>query len=285
MALTKLTIHGVEYDVGYDGPQTYEGRNLDSYSWDNLKQMCKDGDFSEIKVGDYKKINVGSETVVMEIAGIDTFYNTGGEEDHGQFSSKGYAPIPHHIDFISKDCLSTTYQWNTDNHNWGDGSGTPDDGTDQPFLTSYIKKSVLEDIVWDNIPQEVKSVIIPKINLLERRAKKDTPLTTSTGWHWYNMGNLWLPSEFEVFGTNVWSGQGYGSTQAVQYPLFANSWKHRIKGRGNNGSRCYWWLCSVGSGSSTVCCFVGSGGGAHSGGASGSFGVPVCFRVAYQNKI
>ena len=180
-----------------------KGREL-PYTWEELQDMCNTGDFKDLEVGDYKTITVGSETVVMEIAGIDTFYNIGGQETHGQFSTTEYAPVPHHIDFISKDCLSTSYQWNLDNHNWGDGTGDPDDGTDQPFLTSYIKKSVLDEIVYDNLPEDVKKVIIPKINLLERRAKREPALTTSTGWHWYNMGKLWLPSEFEIFGTNIW---------------------------------------------------------------------------------
>ena len=263
-----------------------KGKEL-PYTWDELKNMCSTGDFKDVEVGDYKTITMkNKEIVVMEVAGINTFYNTGGQENHGRFATMNYAPVPHHIDFISRDCVQTLFQWNTTNYNGGTGESTLDDGTDQPFLTSYIKKSFLESTLLDNLPDEVNKVIIPKINLLERRAHVEgAALTTSTGWHWYNMGKLWLPSEFEVFGTNVWSCQGYGSTQAVQYPLFANSWEHRIKGRGNGGDRCNWWLCSVDSGSSTTCCNVFNTGYADHSGASNSFGVPVCFRVAAKDKL
>ena len=263
-----------------------KGKEL-PYTWDELKNMCNTGDFKDVEVGDYKTITMkNGETVVMEVAGIDTFYNTGGSENHGQFATTNYAPVPHHIDFISKDCVQTLSKWNLTDYNHGIGESSLDDGTDQPYLTSYIKKNFLESTLLNNLPDDVKEVIIPKINLLERRANVGgEALKESTGWHWYNMGQLWLPSEFEVFGTNIWSCKGYGSTQAVQYPLFANSWEHRIKGQGNGKGRCTWWLCSVASGSSTHCCFVTYDGRAGAYGASSSSGVPVCFRVAAKNKL
>ena len=54
---------------------------------------------------------------------------------------------------------------------------------------------------------------------------------------------------------------------------------NRIKGAGNGGGRCDWWTASVGSGGSTICVRVHSGG--YSGGwdASRELYVPVCFRI------
>ena len=95
------------------------------------------------------------------------------------------------------------------------------------------------------------------------------------------MGNLWLPHEYEVFGSVVWGTKGFSQGQAVQYPLFANSYKHRIKGKGNGGDRCAWWLAAVFSGHSAGCCYVDSGGIAAGYDAAGAgVGVPVCFRIS-----
>ena len=93
------------------------------------------------------------------------------------------------------------------------------------------------------------------------------------------MGILWVPHEYEVFGAVVWATKGYGQGQAMQYPIFANSYLNRIKGAGHGGSRCRWWLASVGSGSSTNACFVSHAGLAGNWLASGALRVPVCFRI------
>ena len=234
MAITKLALNGKEYNIGMEGPQMYEGRDLAAYTWDDLKNMSRDGDYSDIRVGDFKEIQVGKEKVIMEIAGIDTHYNTGWTEVHGDYDTTALNPVPHHIDWISRDCLNDLHQWNltATNNAVFDEEQNPDKGTDVPWLQSHIYQDL--ETIYEKLPQEVKDVIINKINILERRGHQQgvgQDLTESTGWHWYPMGRLWLPSEYEVFGTNVWGQKGYGSTQAVQYPLFANSWKHRIKGK------------------------------------------------------
>ena len=94
------------------------------------------------------------------------------------------------------------------------------------------------------------------------------------------MGKLWVPSEYEVFGSIVWGTKGYSQNGGVQYPIFANSWKSRQKGVGHNGARSTWWLASVNSGNSTHCCLVDYTGFPSSYYASAALGVPLCFRIA-----
>ena len=54
----------------------------------------------------------------------------------------------------------------------------------------------------------------------------------------------------------------------------------RIKGAGNGGGRCDWWLASVTGGSSAICVHVYNYGHSDSWyDASGELCVPVCFRI------
>lgn len=269
MAITKLLLNGVEYDIGNiyeiktEGPQLYEGRELSEYTWAQLQTKCQNADFSDLRVGDYKTITLtGGEVVKMQIAGIDTYYKTTDQQ------------VPHHIDWISVDCLNDYVQWNTTNNNNGDSTSP------HPWLVSNVY-SYLNNTIYPKLPADVKAVIKNKRSLLESRYSASGTLTDSTSWAWQDMGNLWLPHEYEVFGSVVWGTKGYSQGQAVQYPLFANSYTHRLKGKGNNGSRCSWWLATVDSGYSTHCCYVSTYGSADYYIASRAIiGVPVCFRIS-----
>jgi hypothetical protein len=275
MAITKLVLNGNEYDIGNitnitnvvnnvvtEGPQLYTGRELSEYTWAQLKEKCTNNDFSDLRVGDYKTIELtGGEVVVMQIAGIDTYYRTTDQQ------------LGHHIDWISVDCLKTTQQWNTSNDNNGNSTNA------NPYMVSNIK-TVLTGTIYNSLPTDVKNIITNKRMLMESRYSSSGKLTDSTSWAWCDLGTLWLPTEYEVFGSVVWGTKGYSQGQAVQYPLFANSYMHRIKGQGKDDSRCNWWLCTVRSGNSTICCRVDFNGRAGGGDASHSCGVPVCFRIA-----
>lgn len=269
MAITKLLLNGVEYDIGNiyeiktEGPQLYEGRELSEYTWAQLKTKCTNADFSDLRVGDYKTISLtGGEVVKMQIAGIDTYYKTTDQQ------------LGHHIDWISIDCLNDYVQWNTTNNNNGNST------SEYPYMVSNVRKYLVETI-YPKLPADVKAVIKNKRSLLEKRYSGSGALTDSTSWGWEDMGLIWLPHEYEVFGAAVWGTKGWSQGQAVQYPLFANSYFHRIKGKGNGGDRCYWWLATVCSGNSTSCCYVTAYGHAGTANASSTnIGVPVCFRIS-----
>lgn len=245
-------------------PDLYPGRELTEFTWAQLQAKARSGDFSNLRVGDYKTITVGGNTVKMQIAGMDTYFRTTDASGQG---------LGHHIDFISKDCLPGTQKYNSTNNN----NGTADEPN--PFLASELHE-YLEGTVYPSLPSDVQAVITNKRFLCESRYSAEGALTESTAWSWKDLGKLWLPSEYEVFGSCIWSDKTWGSGQAVQYPIFANSWKNRIKGNGNGGSRTHWWLLSAVSGYSTRFCVVYYGGGAGLYPASDSYCVPLCFRVS-----
>lgn len=247
----------------------YKGRDLttvfadeiagytDAWAWIHARITA--GNYSGIYVGDYIPITVKNETVQMQVAGIDVYTNT---IDQG---------LGHHIDFISRDCFSETVQWNTTNNN----NGNATDGS--PYMVSNLHTWLAT--LSSHLPQAVKNHIVTKRSLMEIRYSASGALTDSTSWEWKDMGLLWVPHEYEVFGSVVWATKGYGQGQAMQYPIFANSWLNRIKGAGHGGSRCDWWLASVGSGSSASACRVYGYGNADSWSASVAARVPVCFRI------
>lgn len=248
----------------------YKGRNLatvfaaeiknydDEWAW--IRARIKAGNYTGIYVGDYIPVTMNNETVNMQVAGIDCYYKTTDQQ------------LGHHIDFISKDCFSETVQWNLENNNNGNADSP------YPYMVSNLYKYLTETL-YGYLPDKVKKQIAHKRMLLEQRYSASGVLTDSTTWGWQDMGPLWVPTEYEVFGSVVWGTPGWSAGQAMQYPIFANSYVNRIKGVGNGGGRCHWWLASVRSGGSTAACLVSSFGHADSWNASIANHVPVCFRI------
>ena len=248
----------------------YRGRDLtivfadeiskfsDAWAW--IKNRISTGNYTGIYVGDYIPITMKNERVEMQVAGIDVYTRTTDQD------------LGHHIDFISRDCFSETVQWNTTNNNNGNTESP------YPYMVSNLHKW-LGETLYGFLPQAVKNQIVTKRSLMEQRYSASGALTDSTTLGWQDIGLLWVPHEYEVFGAVVWGTQGWSEGQAMQYPIFANSYLNRIKSAGHGGGRCTWWLASVRSGHSTYACYVGSDGYASHWSASSALRVPVCFRI------
>lgn len=273
------------------------------------------------------------ETHKMQVAGIDTYRETIIQEWHHKYSVKEKAPVPHHIDFISKDLLTKPIKWNNTAVNSGEYCGKwvcdaecpnfsnkascgyhkaaatttnctncaknstckyylqkdsasdfcEDAGNDCPYNTSHIR-AFLEFLYEHSVKNAYDGIITPKTMIMERRGYQYTnpQLTDSTGWHWYDMGKFWLPTEFEVFGAVVWGTVGWSSGQAVQYPIFTGRWEDKIKYIGPGGtSRSTWWEACARSASSSYACYVYTNGTAgYNSAAYAGIRVPVCFRIA-----
>ena len=281
--ISKISSGGVVYDVKDETAREdnlilfqqarhlYKGRDLttvfaleianftDAWAW--IKNRITNANFTGIYEGDYIPITMNGETVEMQVAGIDTYYKTTDQQ------------LGHHIDFISRDCFSETVQWNTTNNN----NGTADETN--PFMASNLH-TWLTETLYGYLPDAVKNVISTKRMLMDIRYSESGALTDSTSWAWKDLGTLWVPTEYEVFGSVVWGTPGWSAGQAMQYPIFANSYNAREKGAGHGGSRCGWWLASVRSGNSAYACHVGNYGSASYWDASSTSRVPVCFRIA-----
>lgn len=306
---------GVDLEEKFADEISQEEGTDEEKRWKWMKKRIDAHNWKGLRPGDYLKLNVkamkdtgtgedganaGTEQVEeheMQIAGIDTYYNCGGAEHHsgdlGDFSTNDAVPIPHHIDFISRDLLNTPVKWNTTATNCGtteNGNKTGSDaatenvygdGTDAPYIVSNVRKYLHEKIL-PTINKTVSDLFTDKVALLEIRGKTSEALTDSTWYHWYKMGKLWIPTEYEVYGSVMFGTKGWGSGQAVQYPIFADSNLNRIKNIGpGTTTRGSWWLaCAVG-GSSTDACLVSYTGHADAAVATYSaIRVPVCFRIA-----
>lgn len=248
----------------------YNGRNLvtvfateianytDEWAW--IRARIKAANYEGILIGDYIPITMNNEVVNMQVAGIDTYYKTTNQ------------PVGHHIDFISKDCFSQSVKWGNENNN-GDSTSP------HPYMVSNLKKW-LNETLYNYLPDKVKNQIAHKRTILEMRYSSSGVLTSSTGYDWQDLGALWVPLEFEVYGATVFGTPIWSIGQAMQYPIFANSYNSRMKGAGNGGDRTMWALASVSSLESVMTCVVNGNGHANRWKTSDSFRVPVCFRIA-----
>jgi hypothetical protein len=278
MGITKLNLNGTTYNIGSDlDPSVYEGRELSEYSWADLKQKCTDNDFSGIRVGDYKTITVGSsgESTKARIAGIDTYYNTGSYAPTNTSENK---IVTHHIDFICDNTYNLSVMWNTENLNYSTSNSVP-------YMVSnvytYLNNDMYTDIIKYN--SELEDSITNKIMRLETRSYSSAVNivpTNSTGSLVKEMGKFWLPSEYEIFGYSFYGTQGYSALGAMQYPLFRNCGKYKIKGISGGAARVNWWLSTACRDSSASCCCVSQHGSAIANGATSLYYVPICFRIA-----
>ena len=232
----------------------------DEWAW--IQARLNAHNVSGLRVGDYIPIKVGTENHIAEIAGINTYRRTG---DDGH-------EVGYHIDWITRDCYSQTVQFNTTNINNGNATNA------NPFLASNLK-SWLDGTLYPLLETKVKNVIKTKRILAPSRYQSGATLTDDNSWVWQDFDKLWVPLESEIFDQTVWCTRGYGNGQAVQYPIFANSYAHRIKGSGPDGSRCNWWSASASCGGSTTVVIVGNYGYSDYYNASDEYRVPVCFRT------
>lgn len=252
--------------------------------WAWIKTRITAGNFAGIYVGDYIPFVAGGNAIKAEVAGINTY------------KSYGDAAVPNHIDFISRDLWPETHVFNKVNYNNGtsvspypwlasdlyawlnsQAMNVPNATTANPALVAVDYTATG---VWDKMPAALKAVVTPKRLLLPQRYTAGSLLTTDNAWGWVDAGNLWIPSEIEVYGCEHWgSKNGYSSGGFQQYEIFSTNMK-RVKGAGDGGGRAYWWLLSALGGNSTNFASVTTiGSGNYYSASITSIRVPVCFHI------
>ena len=273
---------------GVDLTVKFAGEIGSTNVWTWIKQRIDaaemDG-YEGLNIHDYIPFVAGGNVIKAEIGGIDTYYNYGD------------TAVPHHIDFISRDCWPDTHVFNKVNYNNGTSvSPSPWLASDLyawlnslamqvPNATTANPAMVDVDYsatgVYDKLPAELKAVIVQKRALLPSRYTAGSLLTDDNSWAWADMGKLWIPSEIEVYGCEHWgSKNGYSSGGFQQYPIFATNMK-RVKGAGDGGTRASWWLLSASGGNSTNFALVGNAGNGNNNHASHTtIRAPLCFRIA-----
>ena len=256
--------------------------NGNAWAW--IQNRIKTNDFSGLNVGDYISFTLANgEEILMDIAGIDTYYTYGDNS------------IPHHIDFISRDCpYNQTHAWNKyDTNNGNSSNSSPWMCSDFNAWINSLKAKVPSGLnnvtidvdytnsgIWNLLPQEVKSVIIPKEVRVPYRYSTGLNLTDDNFYGTQILGNLWIPFEQEIFGQNVFgSYNGYSVAGLNQYPLFNNNSK-KIKRNGSGGEKIDYWLASARGGSTIgICRATPQGYGGYMRATSAYWPV-ICFRIA-----
>lgn len=260
--LKTVTLGKVAGMVEDESAHSYNYGKEISLTWDEISTKTKKGDFSGLRIGDYKTVALTTgEVVIMEIAGIDTYFGSGDQE------------AGHHILWVSRDCLATTYQMRANNTN----NGTSEERN--PYRASALF-STLQNTIFPTVPAEIRAHVVEMRGLLENRYSSSGTLNNSTNWAWYSRGKAILLTPIEVLGTAGWGESGWNNNGGginVHMPLFAGSSKHVIKRKGNGGERVSWWLAAASAGNSTHFCRVDSDGSSNISNASDPFGVPLSF--------
>ena len=270
----------------------------DEWAW--IKSRIAAGNFTGIHIGDYIPVamsagtvgtdSVAAQTFKCQVAGIDTYYQAGD------------TPIPHHIDFVSKEVIDKEVKWNPVDNNNGTSVNQ------YPWLASALYgwlngKNNYTTSAYGNaahgisaegkgilqlLPSKLQNVIVEKRMLLEKRYSSSGLLSNSIGWDWKDAGKLWTLTELEVYGTLIWSGSfpgtevhAWASMCTDQYPLFANNVgsNGRLKKMSTGGRSTWWLLAARGGASSGVCRVDGSGGAGSYLTTDAGIRVPLCFRV------
>lgn len=164
-----------------------------------------------------------------------------------------------YVHFISKDCLNQKYPWNKkESHQQNPGS----------FRDSYLCKA-LNETVWDLLPDGLQAVISPR-ECVQIKDAGETRFSL----------NLWLPTEYEVFG-KTWA---CGIPEGEQFEIFKDR-RNRTKGAGYNCSWDAWWTMSSGGnnvGSASDISYqsiVNYFGGDRTSYFANQHVVPVCFSI------
>ena len=194
------------------------------------------------------------DTIDIQLSGIGTMTLEIADFDHDYLSGSTSASKAG-ISFITKNLLYSTYQMNTTSTNVG---GFPDSKLYETLSTT----------IWNAIPAEWRNVI-------------------KTIYKWYGTGNattngkwfgskIWVPLEYEMFGTTTHSPSTEHSTgNARKYPIFTDN-NSRIKKMNNGtGSAQWYWEASPHASDTTGFCLVLSDGSASADftGAYYAFGV------------
>lgn len=210
-----------------------------SLNIDQLREWIKSEAWDQFAIGDYVDITLTTgEQVREEIT------------DKNPYIEHGDTPIEvPHVSLVPRDCLITTYQYNTSNTNSG--------GLAASLMPANMEKE------FAKLPTDVRNHCLTVRRLENNKG----------GWAWASR-NMFLLTTEEFLGHQGWaSSEGYSNGSPVQHALFRGK-RHVMKGAGFEKSvstRVWYWTADPSSFSTTDFCGVAAYGESTGTGASYSF--------------
>lgn len=221
---------------------------------------------SDCTAGFTKSMNAN---VKLEVAAINPYLRHGDTELTAQ-----------HILLCSRDCLPPTLQYRCNNSVWYDTTQV------NPWRGSALWETLNnadDGIIKLLEATSLGAYVFKGPNNKGMRAMLATMAAgagSPTNWAWTDRGRLFLPTEREVYGAPTWGNAGgYEAGDLYnQWPIFAGSARHIMKGAGDGGGRSYWWLETAGSAAAFA--FVNYGGNAYIANAAYTYiRAPLCFLL------
>ena len=238
-------------------------KEISSYSsvWEWIKTRIDNGNYDGIYVNDFIPLTIGDENHIMRILGINSYTGI-------RFAGD---PVGNHIDFISEKCSGPVIWGDENSNNNGESAAKPN-----PYLSSHIPQFF--DSIYELLPDSLKNVIVNKGCLMEQKYSSESVIDKSTDFVYVDIGKLWLPSEYEVFGSVVF-GSPYAGVNGIQYPLFRDYINSRYKCKINDetGEHVPWILTTTLENSTNMVLFAD--GILTFGNISYSTYIPICFRI------
>ena len=221
--------------------------SLDEVSWADIQTLIQENKFADyFSVGATKTFIINGKTYTAEVVSIN---------DGTGAASQWYPEKT--VDFIAKELYETKYRYNATNNNSGG------------FPSSEIK-TTLNSTIYPLLPSDLKSVITAKSHSYQAGSYSSSwssSMVTSSD-------NLWLPTYYEIAGGSAQYVEGENVNNNKPYILDS-----KIKMVNGESSASNWWLGSPNSGNSNSFWVVITSGGFSNGGASYTYGVPLCFRI------
>lgn len=221
---------------------------------------------SDCTAGFTKSMNAN---VKLEVAAINPYLRHGDTELTAQ-----------HILLCSRDCLPPTLQYRSENSTWFDTTQV------NPWRGSALWETLNNaenGIIKLLEATEIGPYVFKGPNNKGMRAMLATMAAgaeSPTSFAWADRGRLFLPTEREVYGAPAFGNAGglEAGNLYNQWPIFAGSARHVIKGSGDGGGRCSWWLETATS--ATTFALVDGNGSASSNAAAYTYIlVPLCFLL------
>lgn len=221
---------------------------------------------SDCTAGFTKSMNAN---VKLEVAAINPYLRFGDTELTAQ-----------HVLLCSRDCLPPTLQYRCNNSVWHDTTQV------NPWLGSALYETLNnanDGIIKLVEASAIGAYVFKGPNNKGMRAYLETMAAGAaapTAGAWSDRGRLFLPEEMEVYGSKIRSPKPNSIADMLynQWPIFAGSGRHIIKGAGDGGGRSYWWLETASS--ATAFCNVSNNGNADANNAANTgIRVPLCFLL------